>query len=291
MHAPDSIYRRWLLLVLACGLSMSTFADEGQAFRVCADPKNLPFSSKALDGFENKIAQLWARELGLPLEFTWFPQRRGFVRNTLKAPDESGDGYKCDVVMGVAAGFDQLLTTRPYYRSTYALVYMKGRGLDDVTSGKQFIDLNPEIRDRLRIGAFTPTPGAKWLARHGMTEQMVAFVAMSGDPDAYPGEIIEKELAGGRLDAAIVWGPIAGFFAKQAEGAEIVVVPLDSEPGIRFDFAIAAGVRYGDGERKRVLEELMRKSAAPMQAVFAAYNVPLLDMAGATDPARMPDDD
>jgi quinoprotein dehydrogenase-associated probable ABC transporter substrate-binding protein len=291
MHAPDFIYRRWLLLVLACGLSMSTFANERQAFRVCADPNNLPFSSRAQEGFENKIAQLWARELGLPLEYTWFPQRRGFVRNTLKAPDESGGGYKCDVVMGVAAGFDQLLTTRPYYRSTYALVYTKGRGLDDVTSGQQFIDLNPKIRDRLSIGAFTPTPGAKWLARHGMTEQMVAFVAMSGDPDAYPGEIIEKELAGGRLDAAIVWGPIAGFFAKRAEDVDIVVIPLESEPGIQFDFAIAAGVRYGDGEGKRVLEELMHNTAAPMQAVFAAYNVPLLDMAGATDPAQMRDDD
>ena len=178
-----------------------------------------------------------------------------------------------------------------FRHSTYALVYTKGRSLDDVTSGMQFINLDPDIRDRLRIGAFTPTPGAKWLARHGMTEQMVAFLAMSGDPDAYPGEIIEKELAAGRLDAAIVWGPIAGFFAQRAEGVEIVVIPLDSEPGIQFDFAISAGVRYGDGERKRVLEELMHKSAAPMQAVFATYNVPLLAMAGAADSAQVSDDD
>ncbi len=285
------IRRQWPMLVVAYGLAVAALADEGQAFRVCADPNNLPFSAMTLDGLENKIAALWAHELDLPLEYTWFPQRRGFVRNTLKAPDESGDGYKCDVVMGVAAGFDQLLTTRPYYRSTYALVYTKGRGLDDVTSGKQFIYLNPEIRDRLRIGAFTPTPGAKWLARHGMIEQMVAFVAMSGDPDAYPGEIIEKELAGGRLDAAIVWGPIAGFFAKRAEGVEIVIIPLESEPGIQFDFAISAGVRYGDGERKRALEELMHKTAAPMQAIFAAYNVPLLDIVPDTDLAALPDDD
>ncbi len=291
MSVTIFIRRQWPMLVVAYGLAVAALADEGQAFRVCADPNNLPFSAMTLDGLENKIAALWARELDLPLEYTWFPQRRGFVRNTLKAPDESGDGYKCDVVMGVAAGFDQLLTTRPYYRSTYALVYTKGRGLDDVTSGKQFISLNPEIRDRLRIGAFTPTPGAKWLARHGMTEQMVAFVAMSGDPDAYPGEIIEKELAGGRLDAAIVWGPIAGFFAKRAEGVEIVIIPLESEPGIQFDFAISAGVRYGDGERKRALEELMRKTASPVQAIFAAYNVPLLDIVPDTDLAALPDDD
>ncbi len=291
MHIPDSIFRHCLLPVFACGLSIGAFAYEGQAFRVCADPNNLPFSASTQDGFENKIAEIWAHELGLPLEYTWFPQRRGFVRNTLKTLDVSGDRYKCDVVIGVAAGFDQLLTTRPYYRSTYALVYAKGRGLDEVTSGKHFINLNPEILDRLRIGAFTPTPGAKWLARHGMTEQMVGFVAMSGDPEAYPGEIIEKEIAGGRLDAAIVWGPIAGYFAKRVNGVEVVVIPLESEPGIQFDFAISAGVRYGDGERKRALEELIHKTAAPMQAIFAAYNVPLLDIVGAADPAQMPDDD
>lgn len=278
MHVPDSIFHHWLLPVVACGLSISAFAYEGQAFRVCADPNNLPFSASTQNGLENKIASIWARELGLPLEYTWFPQRRGFVRNTLRAMDESGFEYKCDVVMGVAAGFDQLLTTKPYYRSTYALVYAKGRGLDGVSSGSEFINLNPEIRNGLKIGAFTPTPGAKWLSRHGMTEQMVAFVAMSGDPEAYPGEIIEKEIAGGNLDAAIVWGPIAGYFAKRAAGVEIIVIPLESEPGIQFDFAISAGVRYGDGERKRVLEDLMQRTDAAMQAVFAAYNVPLLDI-------------
>ena len=281
--------RQWLLLLVAYSLSGGVFADESSAFRVCADPNNLPLSSRNQDGLENKIAELWARELGLPLEYTWFPQRRGFIRNTLKALDESGRGYKCDFVMGVAAGFDQLLTTDPYYRSTYALVYAKGGDLDDVTSGKDLINMDPEIRNRLRIGAFTPTPGAKWLARHGMTEQMVAFVAMSGDPAAYPGEIIENELASGNLDAAIVWGPIAGFFARRAEGVEMAVIPLASEPGIQFEFAISAGVRYGDGERKRILEELIRSTAAPMQEILNAYNVPLLDIVEDTNTARLPD--
>ncbi len=291
MRVPDSIFHRWLLLTLAYGMSVNAFAYEGQAFRVCADPNNLPFSASTQDGFENKIAEIWAGELGLPLEYTWFPQRRGFIRNTLKAMDKSGFEYKCDVVMGVASAFDQLLTTKPYYRSTYALVYAKGRGLDEVSSGSQFINLNPEIRDSLKIGAFTPTPGAKWLARHGMTEQMVAFVAMSGDPEAYPGEIIEKKIAGGILDAAIIWGPIAGYFAARTEGIEIVVIPLESEPGIKFDFAISAGVRYGDGERKRALENLMDQTAKRMQAVFTSYNVPLLDLSAAPDLSQFDDDD
>jgi len=291
MSAITFPMRRCAVLLIGLSLSTGALAEEGSAFRVCADPNNLPFSAKSRDGFENKIAELWAAELGVPIEYTWFPQRRGFIRNTLKAANTSGDGFKCDIVMGVAAGVDSLLTTTPYYRSTYALVYAKGRGLDDVTRSKHFINLNPEIRDRLKIGAFTPTPGAKWLARHGMTEQMVAFVAMSGDPEAYPGEIIEKELVGGRLDAAIVWGPIAGYFAKRAQPVELAVIPLQSEPGIQFDFAISAGVRYGDGERKRALEELMRKTASPMQAIFAAYNVPLLDIVPDTDLAALPDDD
>ncbi len=282
--------RRCVVLLIGLGLSTSALAEEASAFRVCADPNNLPFSAKSRDGLENRIAELWAKELGLPIEYTWFPQRRGFVRNTLKALNESG-AYKCDVVIGVATGSDSLLTTKPYYRSTYALVYAKGRNLDDVASGKDFINLNPEIRHRLRIGAFTPTPGVKWLARHGMNEQLVPFLAMSGDPETYPGEIVEKELAEGRLDAAIVWGPIAGFFAKRAKPVKLAVIPLQSEPGIQFDFAISAGVRYGDSERKQVLEELMRKTAAPMLTIFAAYDVPLLDIAPGTDPVQASDDD
>lgn len=278
MHTTVSFLRRRFWIIIAGSLSISAFAYEGQAFRVCADPNNLPFSASTQDGLENKIASIWARELGLPLHYTWFPQRRGFVRNTLMALDESGFEYKCDVVMGVAAGFDQLLTTKPYYRSTYALVYAKGRSLDGVSNGSEFIKLAPEIRSGLKIGAFTPTPGTKWLSRHGMTEQMVAFVAMSGDPEAYPGEIIEKEIASGKLDAAIVWGPIAGYFASRSDDVEIVIIPLESEPGIQFDFAISAGVRYGDRDRKRALEDLMDRTAESMQAVFAAYNVPLLDI-------------
>jgi hypothetical protein len=211
--------------------------------------------------------------------------------NILPAPDESGNEFKCDVVMGVAASSDELLTTKPYYRSTYAFVYVRGRGLDDVRSGQDVINLDRGIKDHLRIGAFTPTPGVKWLARYGMTEQTVAFVAMSGDPDAYPGQVIENELAGGRLDAAVIWGPMAGYFAKRVKGEELVVIPLQSEPGIQFDFAIAAGVRYGDRERKRALEDLITKTAAPIHAILAEYNVPLLETAPDSDSVEPTDDD
>jgi mxaJ protein len=291
MLAISAPTRRCVVLLIGLIISASTLAEESSAFRVCSDPNNLPFSAENRDGFENKIAELWAQELGLPIEYTWFPQRRGFVRNTLKALNESGSAYKCDIVIGVAAGFDRLLTTTPYYRSTYALVYVKGRSLDDVASGQDLINLDPDVRNRLRIGAFSPTPGVKWLARHGMTEQLVPFLAMSGDPEDYPGEIVEKELIEGRLDAVILWGPIAGFFAKQAKPAELAVILLQSEPGIQFDFAISAGVRYGDSERKQVLEELMLKTAAPMQTIFSEYDVPLLDIQPDTGLVQASDDD
>jgi mxaJ protein len=291
MSAINLPMRRCVVLLFGLSLWTGALAEEADAFRVCADPNNLPFSSENGDGLENRIAELWANELGLPVEYTWFPQRRGFIRNTLKALNESGSEHKCDVVMGIAAGFDQLSTTKPYYRSAYALVYVKGGDLDGVASGQDLVNLNREIRNRLRIGAFTPTPGAKWLARHGMNEQLVPFLAMSGDPKAYPGEIIEKELAKGKLDAAIVWGPIAGYFSSRAKPAELAVILLESELGIQFDFEISAGVRYGDDERKQILEELMVKTAGPMQTIFAEYDVPLLEIAPDTVPAPASDDD
>ncbi len=253
--------------------------SEKEAFRVCADPNNLPFSHKNGRGFENRLAELWASELGVPVTYTWFPQRRGFIRNTLRAQDPITGQYKCDVVIGVPAGFELAITTRPYYRSTYALVYVKGRGLDDVQTAKDLVTLDTDRRDNLRIGIYAETPAALWLARYGMSEQMIALPAMAGDPDAYPGEIVEKDLVAGKLDAAIIWGPIAGYFGKAADGVQMKVIPMQSEPGIRFDFAIAAAVRHGEGEAKRELEKLIEQTAGQIDAVLAEYNVPRLEQA------------
>lgn len=277
----------WALLFAAAALAQAAAALERDAFRVCADPNNLPFSHKNLKGFENRLADLWAERLGLQLEYTWFPQRMGFVRNTLRSKNEHNE-YKCDVVMGVADGYELLLTTKPYYRSTYALVYVKGRGLDDVQSAEDFVSLDGKRKAGLRIGAFDATPGPAWLSRHGMLPQMVPYHAQSGDPDEYPGEILEQALTEDELDAAIIWGPIAGYFAKQAEEVEMVVIPLESEPGARFDFAISAGVRHGEHEAKEQLEQLMDETSEEIQALLESYNVPLLEAAGETP---KPEDD
>jgi quinoprotein dehydrogenase-associated probable ABC transporter substrate-binding protein len=219
------------------------------------------------------------------VEYTWFPQRMGFIRNTLRSKNEHNE-YKCDVVMGIVDGYDLLQTTKPYYRSTYALVYVKGRGLDDVRSGKDFLNLDDDRKARLRIGAFDATPGPAWLLRHGMLRQMVPYHAQSGDPDVYPGQILEQALTADEVTAAIIWGPIAGYFAKQAEQVEMVVIPLESEPGVKFDFAISAGVRRGEPDAKARLERLMDETSGEIQALLESYNVPLLEeRVAASEPA------
>lgn len=255
-------------------------APARKALRVCQDPNNLPFSSVKGDGYENRIAQLFARSLGLPVEYYSFPQRLAFIRNTLryKLP---GQDYRCDIVMGVPAGFDQVSATRPYYRSTYALVFAKGRGLDGVSSGADLVKLDPARRDRLRIGVYDRTPASQWLSKHGLVDRAVAYPIMNADPDQYPGQILERDLAGGTIDAAIVWGPIAGYFAKRAASPELVVVPLASEPGVRFDYPMAMGVRHGEREWKQQVETLIDTHREEIAAILREYGVPLLDIDGA----------
>jgi quinoprotein dehydrogenase-associated probable ABC transporter substrate-binding protein len=245
----------------------------GDSLRICADPNNLPFSNREGQGFENRLAQIWARELGVEVEYTWFPQRRGFERNTLNARDPLTGEYACDVIMGVPQAYDRAMTTRPYYRSTYALVYVRGGALD-VGSGDELIDLPRETRDALRIGVFTPGPAADWLAAHGMYGQMVPHPALQGDPSAYPGQIIEDELLTGKLDAAILWGPIAGYFAARA-APRAVVVPLRSEIGVQFDYPISAGLRFGERDSRALLEGVMARTADESAALLAEYHVPL----------------
>ena len=269
---------RMLLLAgpFLCLLTEAVIAEERSAFRVCADPNNLPFSHRNEEGFENRLAELWAGELGLQVEYTWFPQRRGFLRNTLRSQDPVTGQYKCDVVIGMPPGVGPVSTTKPYYRSTYAMVFAKGRGLDHIDSVKDLVELDTEQKEKLRIGVFTPSPATVWLTRYGMTKQMVGFPAMSGDPNSYPGEIVEKELVEGRIDAAILWGPIAGYFAKNADGVDLIVLPMQSEPGIRFDFAISVAVRRGEGEAKRELEDLIDRTEEQVASLLSDYNVPLV---------------
>lgn len=250
-----------------------------QALRVCQDPNNLPFSNVKGEGIENRIAELFGQSLGLPVTYYSFPQRMAFIRNTLryKLP---GQDYPCDIVMGVPVGFDQgVSVTKPYYRSTYALVVNRGKGLDKVASVDDFLKLPPERLKRLRIGIYDRSPASDWLKKHDLVDQGVPYKMMSADPAQYPGEIIEKELAAGNIDAAIVWGPIAGYFAQRVRQPQLTVLPLASEPGVQFDYEMAMGVRYGEREWKQQIEGLITAKQADIQAILKEFGVPLLDTA------------
>ncbi len=263
-------------LALGCAAAAAQDAPPRSALKVCQDPNNLPFSNAAGEGIENRIAELFGRALGLPVVYHSFPQRMGFIRNTLrfKLP---GQDYPCDIVLGVPDGFEQAAVTQPYYRSTYALVYATGRGLDGVTSGEEFIARERESQGRFRIGLYDRSPASAWLARHGLVDSGVPYAILSPDPDNYPGQMLERDLAGGKIDAAIVWGPIAGFVAQRVASPKLVVVPLASEPGVRFDYAIAMGVRHGEREWKQQVEQLIDAHRGEIRQILQSYGVPLLE--------------
>ena len=259
-------------------LTASVAAQDGPrtALRVCQDPNNLPFSNLEGKGIENRIAEVFGKALGLPVTYYSFPQRLAFIRNTLrfKLP---GSDYPCDIVMGVPAGYDQVSVTKPYYRSTYALVYVKGKGLDKVASTADFLALEPARLAALRIGVHDRSPASAWLDKHKLVDQGVPYAMMNADPAQYPGEIIEKDLATGKIDVAIVWGPIAGYFAQRVKTPELVVVPMKSEPGVRFDYEMAMGVRYGEREWKQQVEALIESRRPEIQAILKEYGVPIVD--------------
>jgi quinoprotein dehydrogenase-associated probable ABC transporter substrate-binding protein len=247
-----------------------------QVLRVCQDPNNLPFSNRNLEGFENKIAALIAKDLGWQIAYTWYPQRMGFIRNTLRAKEPGSDQYKCDLVTGVASGFDMGATTRPYYRSAYAMAYVKGKGLDGVQTLEDLLKLPPERRATLRLGVFAGSPVTDWLLEHDLIERVVPYQPQSGDPAEYPGQMVERDLANGAIDVAFIWGPIAGYFARQAASAPIVAIPLTPHPNVQFEFDIAMATRFGEAAYKQRIDEAIARNRPQIDAILAGYGVPLL---------------
>ena len=270
-----------LAAVAAMAVSGGAVAAERTAFKVCADPHYLPWSNEAGEGYENRIASLLAGALNLPVEYTWFPQRMGFIRNTLRARGPDGE-YKCDVVMGLPTGFELAITTEPYYHSTYALVYAKGRGLDDVRSAADLLALEPARRGKIRFGLAERNPGTIWLAKHGLLDQIeVAYASQHGDPELHPGQLEQQDLVAGKIDATVMWGPIAGHFARSNPNVPIAVIPMASEPGVRMHFGISAGVRFGQKAQKEELQKLLDEHADAIEAILREHGVPLVDADGA----------
>ncbi len=267
-------------VVLSISPFLSARADEvDKILRVCQDPSNLPFSNTNGEGIENKLAELFAKKLGWKLDYFSFPQRMGFIRNTIKFK-LPGTRYRCDIIMGVPSGFDQVATTKPYYRSTYALVIPKGKGLDNVKSKQDFLQLDPKQLKKLKIGLYDRSPASQWLSRRGMLEQAAPYRMMNADPNQYPGEIIEKDLAAGKIDVAIVWGPLGGYFAKKIKQPELSIVPLTSEPGVNFQYEMSIGVRFGEEEWKAQVEKFLDESKPEINAILREFYVPLLDETG-----------
>ena len=282
---------RWLFALLSMwGMVTGGAVAYGQdALRVCSDPNNLPYSNREEKGFENRIAELIAADLGLDLEYTWFPQRMGFIRNTLKFWDDEKGRFRCDLVIGVPKGFDISDTTSSYYRSTYVIVVREKGVLSKIHTEADFSRLSEDQLATLRVGAFAPSPSVNWLERHGLSHNTRYYQVMSGDPDYYPGKILEEELIPGNLDAVLIWGPIAGYFASQNPEAGLRIIPLQSGPGMRFDYAMAMGVRRGEKEWKARIEESMSHKREEILAILHQYQVPLIE--GQGTPLPVDDDD
>lgn len=237
--------------------------------RVCADPNNLPYSNARGAGFENQIATLVAHALHRPLEYVWHPQRRGFIRETLNA-------RACDVVMSVPADFEMASPTRPYYRSTYVFVTRRDRGAP-VTS----LD-DPRLRT-LRIGIqitgndYSNPPAAEALARRHLASNVRGFTVYGDYSQAEPQRPVLDAVMRGDIDTAIVWGPLAGFYAREATALVITpVTPPHDGGALPFVFDIAMATRRGDTVLHDALDHVIATERSGIRRILRHFGVPLV---------------
>jgi len=244
--------------------------ESAGVLRVCADPDNMPASNDKGEGYENKIAELIAKEWKATVEYAWWPIRRGFFARAL-------NGRYCDIAMTAPAGLDVAATTKPYFRSAYVIVYRKDSGLN-LTS------LDDPTWKKLKIGVHLlnadaeNTPPAMAMSAHGVVGNLVGFTTFYSDltrPDDIIKAVINKQ-----VDAAIVWGPVAGYFAKQSP-VPLVLNPIlsDSASNIPFAFSIAMGVRRRDRELRDSLQKVIDLKRPEIEAILRDYAVPLLPIA------------
>jgi len=247
----------------------ATPAKAPHALKVCGNPDNLPYSNQAQQGFENRIAQLIGAELGVPVTYLWHAQRRGYLRQTLNAG-------RCDVVMGAPVGLPRLATTQPYYRSTYVFVTRKDRKLginsfDDLALKPLKIGLHAVGDD-----GDNPPPVYS-LARRGLAHNVVGYKLWDVDGIKNPQGRIIDAVAKGDIDVAVVWGPFAGYFAKQ-QRTPLTIVPAPTDiAALPLEYSMALGVRTGDDALRRRLDAVLDKRRDDIRAILADYGVPLVD--------------
>ena len=235
-----------------------------KVLRVCADPRNLPFSNEKGEGFENKLAEFFAAKLQKKLDYMYFPQATGFVRVTLGS-------HRCDVILGFPQGDDAVQGTNPYYRTAYALVTKQGSGLDDVTT------LEDERLKSKHIGIVAGTPPATNMAVAGLMANAKPYALMIDTRFDSSAEAMIKDLAKGEIDAGVLWGPIAGYYAKQAN-PPLHVTPLVKETtGPKLVYRIGMGVRAADQNWKRQLNRLILENQQEINKILIGFGIPLLD--------------
>ena len=264
----------WVFGFCLASAIFSVHASNRKFFKVCAPPANLPMSHKSGTGYENKIAELFAQELGLKLTYEWFPQRIGFIRNTLRFDNTPDGQFKCDIVMGVIENFELAATTIPYLHSSWALVYVRGRDLDFIESQDDLKDLAPELKSRFRIGVWDKGPAPEWFHHRGLMEYSTPYQIMSGDPERNAGQIIENDLVNDKINLAMIWGPIAGYYAKSITAHDIAVIPMRNELRVKFNFQITMAVRHGEHQWKSEINRLIQAKQPEIKHILDDYGIP-----------------
>jgi quinoprotein dehydrogenase-associated probable ABC transporter substrate-binding protein len=238
-----------------------------EVFRACGDPRNLPFSNEKGEGFENKLAELFAAKLGKKLGYTYFPQATGFVRNTLGS-------HRCDVIMGFPQGSDLVQVTVPYYRTTYALVSKPGSGFEGVKA----LD-DPKLKEK-RIGVVAGTPPSTNMAINGLMAHVKPYPLTIDTRVDSSAQAMIDDIARGDIDCGILWGPMAGYFASRSNPALIVAPLLKETMGPPLIYRIGMAVRPSDQEFKRTLNKLIAENQMEINKLLLSYDVPLLDESG-----------
>ena len=234
-----------------------------KVLRVCADANSLPFSNKKEEGFENKIARLIAEELKQPIRYNWWPQTIGFVRNTLRL-------RRCDLIVGIGTGNELVQNTNPYYRSIYTMVYRQDSGLKATSLS------DPALKS-LRFGVIAGTPPATLLAKYGLIGQARPYHLTVDTRFFSPTRQAIEDVAAGKIDIALIWGPTAGYFAKRQKAALVVVPLLNEQTGVRLDFRVSMAVRANENDWKRQLNRILKRLKPKIDRILKDYGVPLLD--------------
>jgi mxaJ protein len=282
-HTRISMNQILLSAVLLAGFfNMPNAAEKVETLKVCADPFMLPFSNNEEKGYENRIAELFAEKLGAELQYTWFPQRMGFIRNTLKKEEGTSGKYACDLVITVPSSFELAATTKPYYTTSYVLVFKKGTGLDDLTDPQMFSEFAKEHKPDIKFGVSDRGPGQLWAMNQGMmsSDHMVAYQGQPGDVRVHPGQRMIEDIAAGKIDAAVIWGPTAGYYAKQfKDQQEFVLLPIPDDKSnreMKYTYSMSMAVRYGEKEWKETINKMIDENSEAIDKILTDYGIPLV---------------